>query len=1858
MDWSQINPFGPEHQLPPSIAALNLLGTQYAPFVTSAPPSLRTGLEGLPFAHMANQGVAGLLVQMFGTSLTQRAMGAAGLVPTGLGHDQNIYDMLRAVQYTRMRQNLGMFTVDADRRNFMQTLRGLANLSGTPMGAEQYRAMYSLGHAFAAVAPTLAMTMPDFYSQLAGPRGSALILAQHLAQGGRYRIDPVSGNLGYSMETAGETANMIYRALLDPRRPNQLFGLNAGQAGELFLQLQNRGLIVGGNRYDDIRRALQELGDSERQRLSRAVPLKADLTRPETLDLETLDRLSSDVQVASRLRSFNADRIQRTLREYSRVVSAMRDIFGDVGRPNAPMTELIQGLEAMTGGSLATVDAGRLATIVRTTYNLAKITGVPLENALALNQQGMTRAQQLGMENILGVQAAQGSLAFTQALTNTGAAARPIWGAASPDRLREIDVNLRVQAAGSEAANRLALVMRLEQLHGGFQEDSDLARLAQAVRQRRTFWVDQQGRSRSVVLGQEELMNLLQTGRTAQGQPLQLSQNDVMTLLHQTTEQQRFVSELDLGNLIRAQQGERQVFPFLAASVQGFMAQRMRQHLEAGQADPRFIAQTGSVAAAVMPRVIERLFSLDPTTFQDDDRRREALADILEQELANVGQDALLGGDAEQRRRFFHTTAEMMIGELNRSLRLSNLPAQHVADIYRLYNPQVRQQEETARLQADFQTRLQEALAPLGRGTALARLVEAIQSTDIEDPNAIWRLIGQSLGGTPSREIRQSLMRPLMELARQQRELLRAQQGLAQISNPEERARHLREMENRLQDIQRQARTLEQLSETFGLNRVSLDQETLRRTSQAAQSVLQFIDDLESARLGEGFITESEIEQVVQQPGTIDATDAAAILLARRQRAIELLSQHKEVVQDPMELGIDKETAQQYLNAVESLRSSVGPGLLHQTVVARMREHIRDFESPGSQEQLARIMQNPDALTREEAVALIRTRRARVSLTPSREFLDAVRQRYPQLSPAQVNELAVAELQAMRSGLTQEELASGLRVVSADALLNEIAQDRPDLADAVALYRRWQQRLRTVDESRGVFEDAAGRFTLSAEDQQRIESELRLRQDNLAEDFDRQGPFRAAAIREAMRQRSRNLWNVTQSDREAMLQQLGGSLDAARLPAGTLRRISEAGLSLQRPEDHPRILDYLVRRERLQQIRNRLQHFWTTPEGERHRFDVEWLMDEMSQLREHILTNPALSAQLGTQGVQSVRELDDIREQLRTLAVSYADNNMARLLAGDLDIDINSPDAYRTYQSTVDQARTLFMRAQQIITRLRNEGEPADLSRSWGRGDFQQAAGDVLNEYVRSGRITEDERQDILNRLPTPRQLEAINRLRGEAFDTKQALALLNLPTDLNLEDADVYTRARVAGMIYGIGSEQQAAAIVGEAVWASYSDEQRRELMDKLRSGMSWEEAARLIRPGGELQGRGEELLAQALTLGLRPSDLGPSDDVARDRPDAASILLDLPETVADEEARRKHFIMTYGMSSMAVLQRVAGVTNPIAGDLMRDILHRQEMIANQRMAADLLGLDARKTLTDEERQRLDRMTELVGIARRMTPAQEKQIQQAARSYQSLAALQALVGLSPQHLEMIAAGEGPLAGLAERFLQSRKLLTTTASQMGVPVEQLIEASSISERLIQWHQKQAQEDTLLRDIYRAYGLGNVPAQAELLTTTQKQLADLMSRPEGRDIAAATLSTRATVSRFVQAGQFDSARHLYERYRKVLQGSPQELQKFQQQLGLSMQDGRLTEAGQREWENLVRSLEFQNRAGLLDLRHETDLLSRWKQLQQYKEPVKPQGVGDAKPIPITGHLTGTFTVKGDKIDMVAAAGGSRDFAAPS
>jgi hypothetical protein len=113
-----------------------------------------------------------------------------------------------------------------------------------------------------------------------------------------------------------------------------------------------------------------------------------------------------DPGVANAL-NIDARKITDSLRKYQSVINAMREIFGDAGHPNAPVPELLNALNSWSGGALSQLQPGQVEMMVRTSYNMAKQTGLGPAGLMMIGGYAQQQAAAAGINPVFGALAAQ-----------------------------------------------------------------------------------------------------------------------------------------------------------------------------------------------------------------------------------------------------------------------------------------------------------------------------------------------------------------------------------------------------------------------------------------------------------------------------------------------------------------------------------------------------------------------------------------------------------------------------------------------------------------------------------------------------------------------------------------------------------------------------------------------------------------------------------------------------------------------------------------------------------------------------------------------------------------------------------------------------------------------------------------------------------------------------------------------------------------------------------------------------------------------------------------------------------------------------------------------------------------------------------------------------------------------------------------------------------------------------------------------------------------------------------------------------------------------------------------------------------
>lgn len=808
-------------------AVLNQLSGQYGPLAGGSPFRPAFGLEGVPV--LGSNPLLGMLAQ----PLVSQMMGRVGMSPMGL-NDRNVFDTLQNQRYFRMQQDLQRQAAELDREGYMNTMRGMAAMTGTPWGADQVAASRGLADKAVAATPMLSMMFPDQLDELGGYRGSGAVMAGRMMSAGRYRLDPVTGRLGQSPDQVAAQARQLYEEfyLADPESSR---GVSAGQMGQLFEGLSARGMLGGVGRSPTAaaRRAFAADPILFREARDRAGLVAGN--DPSTLTADELSKLTGDSVVSDRLRALDTNKVKQSLSGYLEAVNAVRDVFGDAGRPNAPMAELLGALSALTNNSLGQVAPGQLNTMVRMTQQLANNTGLGMDNALVMQQYASAKAGAMGIEPVFGVLANQGAMAFGAAYRSQGNP--PAWGRGDADWQMRMDANLRVNAASSRMANRMGLALRIAENGGGFAAGSDAALYAEALKSSAdtgaTTWTDAAGHAQQLAMGQPAFERML----AASGVPEGASR----LMMLQGGANREFVARYNLGDVARRGQTQSDFVPFVGDNVGGFLQ---------GQLQGVGLSRTAArrLGAAAGQGIAADILEIGNAEFAAPGERDAAIAGILRNRLG--------GAVAGQSDRQMKLMAESLYGFVDTRIAMDpgfgylkgfqNLHAQANGEALAGGSQIV----QTERRNAEIRN----AMAPLNRGSMLRRAAGYVQSqreTGISDDKLI-RGVATVLGGMDNGVAAGKITPKLKEWDAEKESLLKLSEQIATAS-PETAATLRKTFDDRVHALNGQIAAAHDQFAALGVDQDLLSSRDTSAALYRADANSKYAKEVGDAQVGGNF---------------------------------------------------------------------------------------------------------------------------------------------------------------------------------------------------------------------------------------------------------------------------------------------------------------------------------------------------------------------------------------------------------------------------------------------------------------------------------------------------------------------------------------------------------------------------------------------------------------------------------------------------------------------------------------------------------------------------------------------------------------------------------------------------------------------------------------------------------------------------------------------------------------------------------------------------------------------------------------------------------------------------------------------
>lgn len=715
------------------------------------------GFDGLPVPPILQQ-----IIAPFAYQGAQRM----GMMPFGLSN-QNYFDRIDQMRLSDMYGQMMRRAAENDRTTYMAQLQGLSAMTGTPWDAQTRRAANSVADRMVSAGPLMAMLAPETLDAMGGFRGSSAVMAEYAFQGARMRMDPVTGAIGMGQRSLDSMLAAMNNRLAYDKEGGNITSLSLGETGRLFQTLQRSGLIRATSLRDVPNDALQ----------TAAKDLGIDLSKGlGGLDANQISKLTASL--GPQLQQIDSGRVTDTLRRYQGAISAVREIFGDAGRPNAPMAELLQALNGLSGGGLGQIDPSRLNQMVRTTYDLARRSGLGVPNVIAFQDQLAHQARAMGLPTPFSATATQQALAFGQAFQAVGYGATPVWGQGNLDFQRALFAQQQMAAAASPMANQIGLMERLNQLSGGtaFKAGSRAAKYMEAIKS--GAGVDP--------MSDAQFLDMAAEGAA----PAFADRARLMEMLSQEDTNRQYGFTVNADRMARIGQ-RREMSVFLERSSRHTVVREARRRgMDAATAD--LVADQASKSYA------KALSEMSPEQYGDPTKRSEILARELRNSLGGTaeGQEFLRRMPAEA----LSSMASSMFGTSEQSMRGFGLG--HYGSLVNMLtqnNPELFNAMERARGAAEGRARLRTALAPFGRRGLLANAMQALTETKPDDPDKVAKVFLRSLGVVDRDDLTATIREPLAKIqsdAKEYMDLLEVQQQTGNLT-PEQKAR----MESALKGI-------------------------------------------------------------------------------------------------------------------------------------------------------------------------------------------------------------------------------------------------------------------------------------------------------------------------------------------------------------------------------------------------------------------------------------------------------------------------------------------------------------------------------------------------------------------------------------------------------------------------------------------------------------------------------------------------------------------------------------------------------------------------------------------------------------------------------------------------------------------------------------------------------------------------------------------------------------------------------------------------------------------------------------------------------------------------------------------------
>lgn len=721
-------------------------------------PQLRPdyGFNGMPFSGTQ----LGQLAMPFAQPFVSGMMGRSNQSPYGIS-DQNLYNRMKAQAATAAMDDTVRAAAQLERANWERSMQGMHRMAtynpATGQSAawttQTAQAAQTLSGAMVSMAPVMAQMAPDVLREMGGTRGSATLMAMRLAEAGRHQIDPVTGQRGNSVMSNLAGMKRIQDTLFaGPDWQRNTMGFSQDQVGDSIAELSSRGLIdTGGSRDDRIRKAvlgMKHYGNEEQQANVAKAMSAAGIDpsrRIGELNPTEMAKIGSDPNVQYQMRTDNADRATQAFKKYSKALSAVQDIFGDAGKKGSA-GELFAMLDSISGNAAHMVDPDTLAVKVRQFHQLAKST-VGLKGALEISNTAANIVNQVSQQNpavnataILETTNA-GQAAFS-AYQQAGLGATSAWGGYSQEQYMQAQMIRAAKGRGSFVANQLGAVARVGETVG-FEKGSAGEAMMDAIKRGEGTYTDP-ATGKTVDINNLQNNQLAEIVSSSTGGAM--SAAGFTQLLRQKNANQRLVNKHGIGGIA--------------------MRGQIEEQFKRAQNDTRFASEAvlgkalgkdtaADLADETVKILRERTENADPSAMNDENRTDTMVTAMLNNKKFIAARKQLMaqGMTMEQANKMLAAQAENVYGALDN--RMADGKYREITSARQLLQAgsgKAQRAEDDMRAVAMQEGVAAEQMAAIGKGTAVQRMVDALQ-----EGKSMEEAISSGLGGIKDSDVREQV---------------------------------------------------------------------------------------------------------------------------------------------------------------------------------------------------------------------------------------------------------------------------------------------------------------------------------------------------------------------------------------------------------------------------------------------------------------------------------------------------------------------------------------------------------------------------------------------------------------------------------------------------------------------------------------------------------------------------------------------------------------------------------------------------------------------------------------------------------------------------------------------------------------------------------------------------------------------------------------------------------------------------------------------------------------------------------------------------------------------------------------------